>query len=203
MCTTRKKLIYLALTGLIFCTPASAQSGGKDGEGIWQLDAGTEVEDEGGTLNPDELTLNKAIKNAMRGKVDMMTCAQGYLMTKMGNHGDARTIFENCAKQGYTGTMTWMSYMDTNGYGKPEDPKAAAEWDRKAAEAGDPVGMLNYGLDLLRGHGVEPDPQAGRVLIDRAADAGIRDAIDVRESGYDWKAGTPDADDWRYEKRIY
>ncbi len=169
----------------------------------WQLNAGGEVEDSGGTLNPDEMSLNKAIKNAMRGKVDMMTCAQGYLMTKMGNHGDARTIFKNCADQGYTATMTWMSYMDTNGFGDAENPERAAEWDRKAAEAGDPIGTFNHGLNLLRGHGVERDEVLARKFIDKAAKAGIKDAIAVQESGYDWNAATPDADNWRYEKRVF
>lgn len=170
----------------------------------WQLDAGSEQADSFGTLNPDELTLNKALKNAMRGDVDMMTCAHGYLMTKMGNHGDARTIFENCAAAGYTGTMTWMSYMDDNGFGLPqEDAKSATAWDRKAAEMGDPIGQLNYGLDLLRGRGVDVDEEAGRQWVDRAADAGERSAIELRDAGYDYTIVTPDADEWKYKQRLY
>ncbi|MDD9911333.1 MAG: sel1 repeat family protein [Ahrensia sp.] len=163
----------------------------------------TEVEDEGGTLNPDEMSLSKSLKNAMRGQVDMVICAQGYLMTKMGEHGDARTIFRNCADKGYTGTMTWMSYMETNGFGAKHNPQAAAEWDRRAAEAGDPIGHLNHGLNLLRGHGVERDEITARKFIDKAADAGVKDAIEVRGSGYDWNAATPDADNWRYEERVF
>jgi uncharacterized protein len=170
---------------------------------VFELDAGTEKESEWGTLNPDEMTLNKALKNAMRGKVDMMTCAQGYLMTKMGNHGDARTIFKHCAEQGYTGTMTWMSYMDDNGLGiEGEDAESAAEWDRKAAEAGDPIGQFNYGLDLLRGRGIRPDPGLGKQYIDRAATGGLKDAIELQGSNYDPAVVTPDADNWKYE-RLY
>jgi TPR repeat protein len=39
-----------------------------------------------------------------------------------------------------------MAYLDNNGFGGAYNPDAAADWDRKAAEAGDPVGQFNYGL---------------------------------------------------------
>jgi len=160
-------------------------------------------DDPGGTLNPDEMSLNKSFNLAKRGKVGMVVCAQGYLMTKKGSHEEARAIFEACARKGYTGTMTWMSYMDTNGFGGKTDPESAAAWDKRAAEAGDPIGNLNHGLNLLRGHGVERDEVLARKYIDKAAKAGVKDAIAVRESGYDWHAATPDGDNWRYEKRVF
>ncbi len=159
--------------------------------------------DAGGTLNPDEMTLNRSFNLAKKGKVDMVICSQGYLMTKKGSHEEARAIFEACAKKGYTGTMTWMSYMDTNGFGDKENPERAAEWDRKASEAGDPIGDLNHGLNLLRGHGVEQNEDLAKKFIDRAAKAGVKDAIAVQKSGYDWNVATPDADNWRYEKRVF
>lgn len=159
--------------------------------------------DSGGTLNPDEMSLNRSLERAMQGDVDMTICAQGYLMTKMGNHGDARTVFENCARKGWTGTMTWMSYMEDNGFGGSMDPDAAAEWDRKAAELGDPVGQFNYGLDLLRGHGVPRDEIRGRAYVDRAARQGLKVARQLRESGYDLDTVTPDADNWKYDKLLY
>ncbi|MBL1407007.1 MAG: sel1 repeat family protein [Rhizobiales bacterium] len=191
----------LALGGAL-STPAISEEM-KAANDPWQLDIGTEVEDEFGTLNPEELSLNKAIKNAMRGKVDMMTCAQGYVMTKMGNHGDARKIFESCIKNGYTSAMTWMSYMEHNGFGAAENPAAAAAWDKKAADAGDPIGQFNYGLDLLRGHGVELNKELGKAYIDDAAEYGLKDAIEVQKSDYDYNVVTPDADNWKYEKRIF
>lgn len=160
-------------------------------------------EDSGGTLNPDEMSLNKSFNLAKQGKVGMVVCAQGYLMTKQGSHEEARAIFEACAKKGYTGTMTWMSYMDTNGFGADENPESAAAWDKRASEAGDPIGNFNHGLNLLRGHGVERDEVLARKYIDKAAKAGVKDAIAVRESGYDWHVVTPDADNWRYEKRVF
>ena len=99
----------------------------------------------------------------------MTLCASGYMLTKSGDHAAARTIFEACARDGYTGTMTWMSQLDNNGLGGEYNPDAAAEWDRRAAEAGDPVGRFNYGLDLLRGHGVSQDEALGRRYVDAAA----------------------------------
>lgn len=189
---------------IAFAYPLSAGADEGSVDNPWQLDAGTEKADEFGTLNPDEMTLNRAIENATRGDVDMVTCAQGYLMTKMGNHVDARAIFRKCAEAGYTGTMTWMSYMDENGFGRQGyDPKAAAEWDRQAADRGDPIGQLNYGLDLLRGRGVAPDPQAGRQWIDKSAAAGDPSAIELQRHDYDYRAVTPDADESRYEKRLF
>lgn len=161
------------------------------------------AEDSGGELNPDEMSLSRSFKLAKRGKVGMVICSQGYLMTKKGDHEEARALFKACAKEGYTGTMTWMSYMDTNGFGAKTDPARAAVWDRKAMEAGDPIGTFNHGLNLLRGHGVEHDPVLAKKFIDKAARAGVPEAVDVQKSGYDWNAATPDADNWRYEKRLY
>ena len=69
---------------------------------------------------------------------------------------------------------------------------------RRAAEAGDPVGQLNYGLDLMRGRGVRADEALGRAYVDEAARAGISDARRLQASGYDLDEVTPDADNWKY-----
>ena len=151
-----------------------------------------------GDLNPEELTLNRVLQNADRGETTMTTCAAGYLITKAGRHGQARALFERCAEAGYTGAMTWMSQLDDNGLGAPENPDAAAEWDRRAAEAGDPVGQYNLGLDMMRGRGTRQDIDAGRALIDRAAEAGLPSAQRLRAAGYDLDVATPDADNWKY-----
>lgn len=157
------------------------------------------VPEEGlGVLNPDEMSLNRALNDAIEGKTSMTVCASGYLMTKSGQHQMARTLFLNCVEDGYTGAMTWMSYLEDNGFGGPMDPDAAAEYDRRAAEAGDPVGMFNYGLDSLRGRGTQKDEAAGRALIDRAAEAGLTEARRLRDAGYDLDEVTPDADNWKY-----
>lgn len=154
--------------------------------------------DEFGTLNPSELTWQSMRDKAASGETSMTVCASGYMMTKSGDHETARTIFEQCAKAGYTGAMTWMGQLDNNGLGGAYNPDAAAEWDRRAADAGDPVGKFNYGVALMRGHGVAKDEAAGRAMIDAAASDGLKIAERLRGADYDLKEITPDADEHRY-----
>ncbi|SMX34559.1 tetratricopeptide repeat protein [Actibacterium lipolyticum] len=154
--------------------------------------------DTGGTLNPEEMTMGRVMENIRRGKPDMTTCAAGYLITKSGRHEMARELFEVCAEAGYSGAMTWMSQLDNNGLGGEYNPEAAAEWDRKAAESGDPVGKFNYGIDLMRGHGVAQDETRGRQLVDEAAEDGLKIARRLKAADYDLDEVTPDADNWKY-----
>lgn len=154
--------------------------------------------DPGGTLNPEEMTWQTFRDRALRGEADMVLCSQGYMLTKSGDHETARILFETCAEQGWTGAMTWLSQLDNNGLGAEYNPDAAAEWDRRAAELGDPVGKFNYGLDLLRGHGVAQDLERGRALVDEAAEYGLTDAKRLQGADYDLDVVTPDADNWKY-----
>ena len=154
--------------------------------------------DEFGTLNPDEMTLGRVMENIRDGRTDMVTCATGYFITKSGRHAMARELFGLCAEHGYTGAMTWMSQLDNNGLGADYNPDAAAEWDRRAAEAGDPVGKFNYGIDLMRGHGVARDVTRGRAMVDEAASEGLSIARRLQRAGYDLDEVTPDADNWKY-----
>ena len=112
-------------------------------------------------------------------------------------------MFEECARQGYTGAMTWMSYLDDNGFGAPENAERATNWDQKAADMGDPIAQYNYGLDLMRGRGVEANSKLGKQYIDRAANSGLKDATALRDSGYDYTSATPDADEWKYLKPVF
>jgi hypothetical protein len=161
--------------------------------------AETELDAEAhGDLNPQELSLGRVLRNVERGELDMATCATGYYITKSGAHEKARELFEACAAAGYTGAMTWMSQLDDNGLGAPENPDAAANWDRKAALAGDPVGKFNYGLDLMRGRGVVQDVELGRQYVDEAALGGLPVARRLQSAGYDLDEVTPDADNWKY-----
>ena len=156
------------------------------------------VEDEFGTLNPHDTGFGRVMQNVDKGMADMTTCATGYHITKAGRHDAARRLFKMCADAGYTGAMTWMSQLDNNGLGGEYNPDAAAEWDRRAAEAGDPVGKFNYGLSLMRGHGVARDEAAGRALVDEAAEEGLDIAQRLQRADYDLDEVTPDADNWKY-----
>ncbi|WP_299676059.1 sel1 repeat family protein [uncultured Roseobacter sp.] len=154
--------------------------------------------DPGGTLNPSEMTWESMLDRADRGETGMVLCASGYMITKKGEHAAARRLFERCAEAGYTGAMTWMSQLDNNGLGGDYDPDAAADWDRRAAELGDPVGKFNHGLNLMRGHGTAQDETLGRQFVDEAAAAGLAVAKRLQGAGYDLDEVTPDADNWKY-----
>ena len=166
--------------------------------------AAAEPVDPGGVLNPEELSLGYFADRLEEGAPpDPVASAHGYFAVKSGDHALARRIFERQAEAGNTQAMTWMAWMADNGAGGPEDPEAAAEWDARAAAAGDHIGMFNSGLNHLRGRGVPRDDAKGRALIDRAAEMGDETAQRLIEEGYDPDAVTPDADEWRYGRRLY
>lgn len=79
-----------------------------------------------------------------------------------------------------------LSWMDENGYALDgPDFASAAEWDRRAAELGDSNAQFNYGVKLLRGHGVPQDLVQGRAYIDRAAANGDEAAGQLAANDYD------------------
>lgn len=178
-----RHVIALSIGISMVCTPILAQD---------------MAEDDLGTLNPEELTWGSMLDQAERGETNMTLCASGYMLTKSGRHEAARKLFLHCAEAGWTGTMTWMSYMENNGFGSEYDPDAAAEWDRRAAELGDPVGQFNHGINLMRGHGIRRDETLGRQFVDQAAGAGLDIARRLQGAEYDLDEVTPDADNWRY-----
>ena len=132
------------------------------------------------------------------GVIDSITCSLGINVTKNDDYELARTLIRKCAEAGITKTMTWMSQIENNGLGGDYNPDASADWDRRAAEAGDPVGKFNHGLNLIRGHGIAQDEQLGRQFVDRAARDGLAIAQRLQDADYDLDAVTPDADNWKY-----
>lgn len=151
-----------------------------------------------GTTNPDEMTWQSFRQRAQDGESDMVLCSMGYMLTKSGDHETARILFEQCANDGYTGAMTWMSQLDNNGLGGDYNPDASAQWDRRAADAGDRVGKFNHGLNLMRGHGIAQNEALGRQYVDQAAAEGLAVAKRLQGAGYDLDEVTPDADNWKY-----
>jgi len=156
------------------------------------------VTDDHGTLNPQDTGFGRVMRNIDNGVTDMATCANGYHITKAGRHAAARQLFEACAAAGYTGAMTWMSQLDNNGLGGDYNPDRAANWDKRAADLGDPVGKFNHGLNLMRGHGVPRDEDLGRAYVDAAAKDGLKIARRLQGADYDLNEVTPDADNWKY-----
>ena len=162
--------------------------------------AGGAHADEIGELNPNQLSVDYYVGKAGAKKLDPHLCAYGVFMDKTGQHEEARKIFERCASDGNELAMPWMSYMEENGFDRPSNPMAAAEWDRRLADRGSSLGAFNYGLDLLRGRGVAHDEKLGRAMIDRAAAGGDVTAKELIAHGYDPDSVTPGADRARYRQ---
>lgn len=160
--------------------------------------AGETVVDDDGILNPQDLSVDYWARRIDEKPFDPSMCWVGYPALKLGNHPAARRILERCAREGMEGAMPAISASEENGIDKPSNPEAAAEWDRKLADKGSSLGAFNYGLDLLRGHGVRQDLVAGRAMIDRAARGGDTTAKELAAHGYDPESVTPDADKPRY-----
>ena len=108
----------------------------------------------------------------------------------------ACTVVSSAAYEAFHRTRLWETLAELA-------PEAAAEWSRRAAETGDPVGEFNYGLALIRGRGVARDEAAGRAMVDRAAAQGLKIAERMRASGYDPDAVTPDADEAKYRPNLF
>ena len=77
------------------------------------------------------------------------------------------------------------------GYGMTGDPKSAAYWYRRAAEAGDPRAAYNWGLMLKRGQGTEADPEAALGWLQTAARKGALDALYVLGNMHRTGLGVP------------
>ncbi|WP_298864660.1 sel1 repeat family protein [uncultured Sulfitobacter sp.] len=156
-----------------------------------------------GTKNPEELSLRGALDRLQHGEWHPMTSAIGYGAAKAGMHEVAREIFTDSARRGNVQGMTWLSWMEDNGLAGPENPKAAAYWDRRAMELGSEVGAFNFGLDVLRGRGVSHDRALGQAIIKEAARMGSPDAQHLVDQDFDLDSATPDADEWKYKKNLF
>jgi uncharacterized protein len=150
-----------------------------------------------------DMSLDHMVREARRGRFSPGMCMYVYWAHKSGQHEAGRLLGELCAARNVPGVLPWMAWDAENGFDRPSDPAKAAEWDKKSADGGSPIGKLNYGLDLLRGHGVERDVIAGRRYVDEAAAMGDRTAKELAAGGYDPAIATPDADEERYLPPAY
>lgn len=173
------------------------------GSQSFAADRESHISDEFGTKNPEELSLKGALDRLRHGEWHPMTGALGYGAAKAGLHEEAREIFSESANRDNPQGMTWLSWMEDNGLAGPENPEASAYWDRRAMELGSEVGAFNYGLDVLRGRGVPYDQELGRRIIRQAAEMGSDTAQHLIDNEFDLDTVTPDADEWKYEKKLF
>lgn len=87
---------------------------------------------------------------------------------------------QKAADAGHTGAMILLGRILNWG---TEDVRAAALY-RKAAELGDPEGMVMYAVVLAAGEGVKKDPLEARSWALKAADVGYEDAINMVAVAY-------------------
>lgn len=153
-------------------------------------------EDEVGTLNPPDSGRDMLVRKIESGGADSVTCSLGFNAVKYDDDLHlAMELARRCAEAGNVKAMTWISQLESNGAAGAPNLKAAAEWDRRAAEAGDPVGRFNHGLNLIRGTGLPRDEALGRSFIDRAAEDGLDVAKRLKAADYDLDEVTPSAED--------
>ena len=125
----------------------------------------------------NELSYGAYIDSANRLK-----CLYGYAAEKVGDHGAAIRIFEDCiARWEDVYSMIWLAMMYENGTGVPRDLGKAAELMRRGALSPQTAGYAalaryHYGVALHQGRGVAPDAQAARHWLERAAAQGQDDA---------------------------
>ena len=123
--------------------------------------------DEYDTTNPLETGFGRVMEDIANGKTDMMTCATGYYIAKSARYPMARKLFEACADAGYTQAITWMSYLDDNGFGGEYDPDASSAWDRRARKLKRKCKAFVYSL-RYRKSGVAAAISAVRISVMRA-----------------------------------
>lgn len=150
--------------------------------------AGEMVADQHGVLNPSEYTLEQILLKVEYNDLSEIECIYGYEVAKHGMHEPARVIIRHCAEdKQLTQAMTFMAWMDANGYALAGGPDlaSAARWDRRAADLGDSNAQFNYGVTLLIGRGVDQDAAEGRRYIDLAAANGDESAKALAAARYD------------------
>ena len=183
----------LSFAAALFAAPAALRAAGTPYAHAAPTQ-GADVDDEVGRLNPQELGIDYWIARSKEARYDAGMCMYGYPLAKMGWHEEARRIFERCAEHGNLSSMAWAAWQEENGYDRPSNPIAAAEWDRRLADTGSSLGQFNYGLDILRGHGVTQDRALGKAYVDRAAAGGDATARELAAHDYDPESVTPTAD---------
>jgi len=85
------------------------------------------------------------------------------------NYANARELAEPCAKGGNPDCQFIMARLFETGAGGAKDPGAAADWYRKAADAGLAKARYNLGGLYYRGEGVPKDPRAAAEWFSKAA----------------------------------
>ena len=85
------------------------------------------------------------------------------------NYANARELAEPCAKDGSPDCQFIMGRILETGSAGPKDPGAAADWYRKAADAGLAKARYNLGALYYSGEGVPKDRRVAAEWFSKAA----------------------------------
>lgn len=129
-----------------------------------------------------------SLASALERPAGMLTCAQGYMLEKCGDHESAHKVFDKCIAAGYPGAMIWKALLLDDGTGVEANPEEAARLLLRAATSGDPayapIGKMHYATMLHLGRGVPRDEAAARQWFEAAAAEGSEEAREFLKSGY-------------------
>jgi uncharacterized protein len=103
--------------------------------------------------------------------------------------GAACELFEQASRERLPRAWWRLAQCHERGWGRPADKRQAADWYRRAAEAGFAYAQTAYGLALQRGDGVERDPVTGAGWFGRAALAGDSNAALALARAYEAGVG--------------
>lgn len=99
-----------------------------------------------------------------------------------GRHGlsvdqtQALALFEKAAAEEHPGALQALALYHSSGLGVPVDMELARRWAQRAAELGDPLGLLRFGQMLVEGLGGPTEPLRGAALIRRSLELRVHDA---------------------------
>ena len=131
-----------------------------------------------GVTNPSDFSW-RAFREAMDRFPERIgiICHNAYELDKSGDHKDAFMFFRECAERGNPPSMINLAQFYDMGWGAPASAEQSTAWLRRAAEKNYSAGQYEYGLALLRGHGVPRDEILAKVWLEKAAAQGDRDAM--------------------------
>jgi serine/threonine-protein kinase len=107
------------------------------------------------------------------------------------NYASARELAEPCAKDGNPDCQFILGRILETGSAGPKDPGAAADWYRKAADAGLAKARNNLGGLYYRGEGVPKDSRVAAEWFSKAAYQNYADAQFSLASLYETGDGVP------------
>lgn len=140
--------------------------------------------DETGVTNPSDFSW-RYYKDAMDrfpSRVGII-CHSAHILDKTGSYTDDTLMFMTaCAEKGNVAAMVYLSALYESGNRMPIDLVKSAYWLKRGSEVRDDGGYsdlaaYHYGVALSQGRGVEKNVVLAREYLQRAADAGVQDAL--------------------------